>query len=158
MGSPIYGSGETSLDRSDLESILHYGRSQRIEFYYDPAVADSGYEELVKNVCGMANIGGGQIFLGVEENGNIKGIDGSKELEKEIKRQVNEQIEDLDDLSYHTFLYDIDGESVLEFRVSEYNVIPLAVDGVFYKRRETVPQQLAPHQVYRLMTNNISDE
>ncbi|MFH0903959.1 MAG: ATP-binding protein, partial [Methanobacteriota archaeon] len=61
------------MDRKELEMILKEGEGYKIEF-------KEGFNNLDKEIVAFANSSGGRIFLGVTDEGKIKGIGISNEL------------------------------------------------------------------------------
>ena len=56
--------------KTDLKEILQNGENSGIEFKRD----DIRPEQLAKEIVALANLQGGHVFLGVEDNGKISGI------------------------------------------------------------------------------------
>ncbi len=54
------------LTKSDIEIILQEGEGQKIEF------KESFSRSLAKEIVAFANALGGRIFIGVDDNNNIK--------------------------------------------------------------------------------------
>ena len=66
------------LTKSDLRIILQEGEGQRIEF------KESFSQSLAKDIVAFANALGGRIFIGVDDNGNIKDIKVTNKLKSQI--------------------------------------------------------------------------
>lgn len=66
------------LTKSDLKIILQQGEGQKIEF------KESFSQSLAKNIVAFANALGGKIFIGVDDNGSIKGINITNKLKSQI--------------------------------------------------------------------------
>ncbi|GAG30100.1 unnamed protein product, partial [marine sediment metagenome] len=66
------------LTKTDLKIIFQEGEGQKIEFResFSPSVA--------KDVVAFTNAIGGRIFVGVEDNGNAKGINVTNKLKSQI--------------------------------------------------------------------------
>lgn len=70
----------------DIEKLTHLSESKTLEFKRDTSSLDS----ILKAVVAFANTAGGIILIGVEDNGNIIGLDNpSKEQEKIINSIAN---------------------------------------------------------------------
>lgn len=54
------------LTKSDLKIIIQEGEGQKIEF------KESFSQSLAKDIVAFANTLGGKIFIGIDDNGNIK--------------------------------------------------------------------------------------
>ncbi|MDP3103839.1 MAG: putative DNA binding domain-containing protein [Candidatus Methanoperedens sp.] len=70
------------MDRKELEMILKEGEGYKIEF-------KEGFNNLDKEIVAFANSSGGRIFLGVTDEGKIKGIGISNELKSRIQDIAN---------------------------------------------------------------------
>ena len=66
------------LTKSDIEIILQEGEGQKIEF------KKSFSQSLAKEIVAFANALGGRIFIGVDDNSSIKGIDVTNKLKSQI--------------------------------------------------------------------------
>ena len=58
------------------------GESQNIEY------KESWRDEYLKWICGFANAGGGTIYVGVNDNKEIIGVDNSKRLMEDIPNKI----------------------------------------------------------------------
>lgn len=47
-------------------------------------------DEYIKWVCGFANADGGNIYIGIDDNGNIKGIDNAKKLTQDLPNKIKD--------------------------------------------------------------------
>jgi len=70
------------MDIRELEMILKEGEGYKIEF-------KEGFNNLDKEIVAFANSSGGRIFLGVTDEGKIKGIGISNELKSRIQDIAN---------------------------------------------------------------------
>src|SRR3990172_2320699 len=70
------------MDLKELEMILKEGEGYKIEF-------KEGFNNLDKEIVAFANSSGGRIFLGVTDEGKIKGIGISNELKSRIQDIAN---------------------------------------------------------------------
>jgi predicted HTH transcriptional regulator len=59
-----------------LQSLIYYGESKRIEFKQMPC------EGVYKTICAFLNTDGGNLLIGVDDNGNVTGFKPStKDIE-----------------------------------------------------------------------------
>lgn len=70
------------MDRKELDMILDEGEGYKIEF-------KEGIGGIEKELATFANSSGGRIFLGVSDNGNVKGIKITNELKSRIQDIAN---------------------------------------------------------------------
>ena len=66
------------LTKSDLRIILHEGEGQRIEF------KESFSQSLARDIVAFSNALGGRVFVGVDNKGNLKGINITNTLKSQI--------------------------------------------------------------------------
>jgi len=59
----------------DLETDLERGENQRVEFKLFVKPKDGKAEEIIKTVVAFANTKGGKIYIGVDDHGNVIGVD-----------------------------------------------------------------------------------
>jgi len=95
----------------------------------DREYKESFGESVLKTICGMANTEGGEVIIGISDNGVVKGIKlTNRELERITERIVNK-------LNIHPSmnLEDRNGKYVLIITVQKSNV-PISFNGRYYER------------------------
>jgi len=65
------------MNRRELEFILQEGEGYKIEFKESLTALD-------KEMCAFANASGGFIYLGVDDNGRVKGVKITNKLKSQI--------------------------------------------------------------------------
>lgn len=70
------------MDKKELDIILKEGEGYKIEFKV-------GISNLGKEMVAFANSSGGRIFLGISDNGEIRGIKITNELKSRIQDIAN---------------------------------------------------------------------
>ena len=76
----IIGDTQFSKDKKpwrDLHELLHEGEHNRLEFKESLSRGENGkfrFDGIIRSVIGFANTDGGEILLGVSDNGRITGI------------------------------------------------------------------------------------
>jgi ATP-dependent DNA helicase RecG len=58
-------------------------------------------DEYLKWICGFANANGGTIFIGIDDNGNVVGVDKAKRLLEEIPNKVRDILGIMVDVNLH---------------------------------------------------------
>lgn len=66
------------MNKKELSLILKEGEGYKIEF-------KEGFNNLDKEIVAFANSSGGRVFLGVTDDGKIKGIGVTNELKSRIQ-------------------------------------------------------------------------
>lgn len=139
---------DVSLDPSGVREVIDQGRGEATEF--EPSIPKKG-KKLAVTACALANNGGGQILLGVQKDGSISGIEGLENVESDAEEILDQNIEQRSDFAYSTYSCSMKEGSIVGIHIKEYDELPLAADGRFYKRRQREDDRLAPHEVQRLM-------
>jgi predicted HTH transcriptional regulator len=136
---------EERLEVSDIREILDTGRSPTIEFF--ESVPDEF--DLVKEACGLGNRSGGVILIGVNNNGELEGLEDAEECIDEIAEIFEDWIEP--DFSYDLYPIDIDGSDVLVARIIKYteteSALPFAVKGQFFHRKAKRSYPMSPSRL-----------
>jgi ATP-dependent DNA helicase RecG len=121
-----------------LTLILSEGEGERIEF-------KEGIGQLDREIVALANAGGGSIFVGVNDQGEIVGINVSNRMQSEVStiaRNCDPPLE------VETFVYP---EKVLEVRVSEGTDKPYRCKGGFFLRMGPNTQKLNRNEIRQLI-------
>lgn len=105
--------------------------SQNIEY------KESWRDDYLKWVCGFANAQGGRIYIGITDNGTLKGVNNSKKLQEDIPNQVRDVLGILVDVLLHSH----EGKDYLELRVPQCSY-PISFHGEYYYRSGATNQQL----------------
>jgi ATP-dependent DNA helicase RecG len=143
----IYEQEEADFDESDVRYLLQTGRGPKTEFY--PTIPDDK-ERLAATACSLANSGGGQIVLGVREDSTVVGIEGD-DIESKAVEIINTLIEPRFDLKLVTSNVEVDDKDIIVIIVDEFQELPLAADGRFYRRHQKDDVRLTPRDVAKLM-------
>ncbi|WP_084156842.1 AlbA family DNA-binding domain-containing protein [Haladaptatus cibarius] len=145
----IYEQEEASVEVSDIEYAIDNGRGDKTEFYEDISGENDGC--LAITACSLANNGGGQILLGVDKEGEKKGVQNTA---TETVREI--LIRDLErrwDTKFVISEVEIDGKRIIIIIIDKFKKYPLTADGRFYLRHQDEDLLLPPHEVYRMMKN-----
>ena len=105
--------------------------SQNIEY------KESWRDEYLKWVCGFANAQGGSIFIGVDDAGNVVGVQNVKKLLDDIPNKIQSGLGIVADVNKHTK----DGKDYLEIKVKP-STFPISYHGEFHYRSGATKQQL----------------
>ena len=75
-------------------------------------------DEYLKWICGFANAQGGRLYIGIDDNGNIRGISNAHKLSEEIPNKI---------VAYLGIVADVnilhkDGKEYIEIDVAPSNV------------------------------------
>lgn len=99
---------------------------------------ESWRDEYLKWICGFANARGGILYIGVDDNGKVVGIQNSKKLMEDIPNKIVSLLGIVCDI-------ELSNENNLEYlkiTVQPYTV-PIAYKGVYHYRSGSTKQELA---------------
>jgi hypothetical protein len=111
-GRSVLRPSSSTLAFASLQQALEGGESDRVEFkaFVPPHRSDDKAVELLETVVAFANAGGGSLFVGVSDNGEILGLE--RELPRALKRPKEKDVGELRDL-YAERLRKLIAESVV---------------------------------------------
>lgn len=95
------------------------------------------HNDYFKWICGFANAQGGNLFIGIDDKGNIKCLDNAKKILEDLPNQVR----DLLGLMVDVNLYTENGNDYLEIVVEPYP-FPISLKGKYYYRSGSTLQEL----------------
>ena len=107
------------------------GESQNIEY------KQSWRDEYLKWICGFANAQGGTIFIGVNDDGSVCGVENAKRLMEDIPNKVRDVLGIVADVS----LLSEQGKDYISIAVKESSM-PLTYRGKYYYRTGSTLQEL----------------
>lgn len=94
-------------------------------------------DEYLKWICGFANANGGKLFIGIDDNGNVAGIDNYREL----LEQLPNKFRDILGVFAEVNLQSKGNKYFLEIIVPRYDV-PISMRGKYYVRTGSTLQEL----------------
>ena len=121
--------------------------SQRTEFKLN------WRDEYLKHLCAFANSQGGKLYLGIEDNGTVAGINNAQKLLEDIPNKVIQRLGITVDLE----LKEYKNKELIEINVKPVSV-PISYHGKYYIRSGSTVQELSGHELRRfiLQKDNIS--
>lgn len=93
--------------------------------------------EYLKWICGFANAQGGTLYIGIDDSGNIIGVDNAKKLLEDIPNQIQQSLGIIADVNKHTE----NGRDYIEIKV-EPSAYPVNYHGEYHYRSGSTKQQL----------------
>jgi len=105
--------------------------SQNVEF------KESWRDDYLKWICGFANAQGGTIYVGVDDNGNVVGVDDAKKLMDYIPIKVRDMLGIVVDVN----LLNEDGKDVIQIITEPYPT-PVSYKGEFHYRSGSTKLEL----------------
>ena len=89
-------------------------------------------KEVIETVCSFSNSIGGTIFIGVSNEGTIKGVNADAEIIKDWANKIKQATQP--QIFPAMNLIESDGATIVEIIVQEYPVKPVSCKGRYYKR------------------------
>jgi len=114
-----------------MKQILSMPESQNIEY------KSSWRDEYLKWICGFANANGGKIYIGVDDTGNVLGVQSTKKLLEDIPNKVINHL----GISIEANLLTKEDLEYIELIVPKSG-LPISYHGGFYYRSGSTKQEL----------------
>ena len=115
----------------EVIKMLEKKENQDVEF------KESWRDEYIKWICGFANAKGGSIYIGVNDSGNVVGIDNAKKLLEDIPNKVKDILGVIVDLR----MLVEDDKEYLEIVIEPYPY-PVSYKGQYHYRTGSSKQEL----------------
>ena len=103
-------------------------------------------DEYLKWVCGFANAQGGKIYIGIDDKGNVTGLEDYKRLMDDIPNKIVNHLGVLADVNLHIS----DGKHYIEIDVA-VNTIPVSYHGIYHYRSGSTKQELKGNALNQFM-------
>ncbi len=121
--------------RQSIETRLKAGENKFTEF------KTSFQKEAIETVIAFANANGGDIFVGVKDNGSVAGINLHADIVNSIKKNTEPRIfVDIEEILVRK-------KTVLKIHVDEYPMKPVACKGRYFIRRSNSNHQMTPQEI-----------
>lgn len=121
------------MDKKELKMILDEGEGYKLEF-------KENISKLEKTLVAFANSSGGRIFLGVSDNGEIRGIKPTNKLKSRIQDMANKCRPKIK-IFFESF------DNILIIKVREGEDKPYECSSGFFKRIGSVSQKMMRDEI-----------
>lgn len=118
-------------DLMNSSEILPKDENQNVEY------KESWHDEYLKWLCGFANAQGGELYIGIRDDGSVCGVNDAKRLLEEIPNKAVQLLGVVVDADLLTN----DGCDVIRIRVNSYSV-PISYRGTYHYRSGATKQEL----------------
>lgn len=118
----------------NLIQILEIGESETIEY------KTSFNDEVIISLGAFANSKGGTVYIGVGDNGEMKGVNINKETISHWVNEVKNKTAPI--LIPDVEIFEEDLKTIVALKTQEYPVKPVSVRGKYYKRIKNSNHQL----------------
>lgn len=105
--------------------------SQNIEY------KESWRDEYLKWICGFANAHGGTLYIGIDDDGNVVGVEHAKRLSEDIPNKIRDVLGIVAEVN----LLGKDANEYIEIRI-EPSSFPISYKGEYHIRSGSTKQQL----------------
>jgi ATP-dependent DNA helicase RecG len=147
----------TGIHVPGIEAARLSGEGQTIEFKRglsdDDSRAGTADDRLLESIAAFANTNGGVIFIGIDDAGNIKGLDldfkGKDRLRERIHQLVRNRIKPQPYVQITC--EDVHSGLVVKVVVAEGEAPPYMIRGTVYIRVGSADVQAQPDEVVRLV-------
>ncbi len=95
-----------------------------------PSSRQSWHDDYRKWICAFANTEGGTLYIGVDDNGEICGIDNAQRLSEDISDKIRST---MGIICHVSTLSADDGKDYIRIDVDSYSY-PVSFRGKYYKR------------------------
>ena len=111
---------------------------------------ESWRDEYLKWICGFANAQGGKIYIGMNDTGEVTGIENTQKLLEDIPNKINAHL----GLVAETNLYKKEDKCFIEINIPSYN-IPISYRGIYYYRSGSTKQELKGNALQHFLLKKI---
>ena len=98
---------------------------------------ESWHDEYLKWICGYANANGGTLYIGIDDKGDICGIEDSKRLLEDLPNKITDTMGIIADVN----LREKDGKEYIEIIVDKYPSL-ISLRGKYYYRSGSVLREI----------------
>ncbi len=114
--------------------------TQKIEF------KPNWRDEYLKVICAFANTDGGELILGVDDNGNPKGVRNPKKLLEELPNKINNKLGIIPSVTTDTKK----GKEIIRIKILS-SQLPISYGGKYYIRSGSTIQELKGSELSRFL-------
>ncbi len=119
--------------------IIPQGENETTEF------KTSFNDEVIVSLVAFANTSGGSVYIGVANDGVIKGVDLGKETIQQWQNEIKNKT--IPSLIPEIEIIEANNKIIVIFELKEYPIKPVAFRGKYYKRSRNANHQLSAAEV-----------
>lgn len=127
----------------DLKKIINSGETELVEF------KEKLSESLYKTISAFANTQGGEIILGVDKKGNIKGIDKSPRFLEDLTNRIVNKLSIYPEIK----TIDLKGKRAIIIKVNRSSY-PVSYEGRYYERVGNTTREMKPQKLRGYLLNS----
>lgn len=126
----------------DIEKFLKSGETELVEF------KESFDKKTIEIVVAFSNTRGGIIFIGVNNDGDVRGVSIGKETLKDWGNRISQNTES--SVIPEINVQNIKGKSIVIIQVQEYPLKPVATRGRCFRRVANSNRQMSPQEIAQM--------
>jgi len=123
----------------NINELIKAGESETLDF------KENFMKEVIETVVAFANNRGGQILIGVDDTGNIKGVSIGKETTKNWINEISMAIEPK--ITISMYVENVKGKTVIVIEVPEAPIKPMGFKGRCFRRSATSNKPMTPSEI-----------
>ncbi len=123
----------------NTNKLIKAGESETLDF------KKNFMKEVIETVVAFANNRGGQILIGVDDRGNIKGVSVGKETTKNWINEISMAIEPK--ITISMYAENVNGKTVVVVEVPEAPIKPIGIKGRCFRRSATSNKPMTPSEI-----------
>lgn len=127
------------MNNDKIDHIIQTGESETVEF------KTSFNNDALITINAFANTKGGQLLIGVHDNGEISGIDTNKETIQQWLNEIKTKTEP--SIIPNIEIIITNRKSIALIQVQEYPIKPIALKGRYYSRRKNANHLLTVAEI-----------
>jgi ATP-dependent DNA helicase RecG len=130
------------MEAGELRQLINQGEGPTVEFKREFTTA------IDREMAGLANAGGGVVFVGVADDSTIVGVDDPKGVADRVMGLCRTNIKP--PLTPNIETVEVEGENVLVIGVGEGSQKPYTANGICYVRAGATTRRAHPEELRRL--------
>lgn len=145
----------SSLTKDDLKNLIQTGENSFLEFKHSVASP----EKIAREIAAFGNTKGGTILIGVEDNGEMLGVESYHEEEFWINQAAKEEC--IPEIPIKIEMVNLGERDILIVKVPEANKKPVYVKGKKFRQvyvRQQDESVVASDEYIEVLKKNYSDE
>ncbi len=134
-----------TINTASISRLIRKGESQTVEF------KQSFGKAAIETICAFANTEGGTVLLGVDDSGDVPGVQAAKAALKNCADQIAQGT------GLHPSIKTVSakGKSIVVIRVQESKVRPILYQGRAYKRSGSTTRQMSVEEIAEAALSHI---
>ena len=131
----------------DWQHIFKAGENETVEF------KSSFNNEVIETIVAFANAKGGQLFIGLSDEGTVRGV---KIQPESIQKWINEiKTKTAPSIIPDAEIIEINEKTIVVLSINEYPIKPVSFKGRYYKRIKNANHLLSVNEISNLHTQSI---